>query len=319
MDMSVRFRGGYEPITYSSSMVENSTSTFIVDKLDKDTGILTIKLRTAGDTEPMDDYTIADAADVSASVITVRAKDAEGNVADRAVHILTNKAPTAPGPTTPWDATVGTEMRADKAVLACSSFTGTIPAANTAHQCTLDATATEFLDDTGDTLTLSVVRASSKASVAADGFKLTITGLASTWNPTGGAQDTGAHEPADVMIRATDRNGLYVERALVITVDAAPAVKRTIANRTLKDDGVVFIAARGIANFFSDDSNADVEVVTPAGTSESDVATAVVDSDGHLAVTPLNPGTTTITVTGMEGTDLDQQVKTTFTVTVNAR
>ena len=319
MDMSVHFRGGYGPITYSPSMVPNSTSTFIVDKLDKDTGILTIKLRTAGDNEPMGDYTIADAAAVDASVITVRAKDVEGNFADRAVHILTNKAPTVPNPTTPWAATVGTEMRADKAVLACSSFNNSpILAANTAHQCTLDATTAEFLDDTGDTLMLSVVGASSKAFVAADGFKLTITGLASTWNPKGGS-GTGAHEPAEVMIRATDRNDLSVKRLLAITVDAAPAVKRTIPNRTLEDDGVVFIAAVGIANFFSDDSNDAVTVVTPAATSDSDVATALVDNAGNLAVTPLNSGTATITVTGTEGTTLNQQVKTSFTVTVTAR
>ena len=318
MDMSVHFRGGYGPITYSPSMVLNSTSTFIVDKLDKDTGILTIKLRIAGDTEPMDDYMIDNAAAADASVITVRAKDVEGNFADKAVHILTNKAPTAP-PTTPWIATVGTEMRADKAVLACSSFINTaIDEANTAHQCTLDATATEFLD-AGDILTLTVVRASSKASVAADGFKLTITGLASTWNPKGGTGGAGAHEPAEVMIRATDRNDLYVERLLAITVDAAPAVKRTIPNRTLEDDGVVFIAAVGIAKFFSDDSNTPVDVVMSVATSDSDVAMALVDDKGDLVVTPRNSGTATITVTGMEGTTLGQQVKTSFTVTVTAR
>ena len=156
---------------------------------------------------------------------------------------------------------------------------------------------------------------SSKATVTADGKTLTITGLESTWG-------TDAHAPAEVTIRATDKGGLYAERTLQITVDAAPTVKAQIANRTYEDDGVAKVAARNIHSFFDDiEKNLVIgDVVTPVESSDSNVATAAVgedDNSNNLMVTPLNPGTTMITVTIDEAVGGYQQaVSQTFMVTV---
>jgi hypothetical protein len=310
IDMSMHFRGGYEPVTYAAKMVDASESTFTGD-IDPDTGILTIKLRDEDDTDTMDQYMLSTTA-TEANAITVTAKDDEGNEAMKMVHVLTNKAPVVAGqPNDVWSTSVGTEMRADKEVVVCQDeANAAIAATDTAHQCTVEAGGSEFTDD-GD-FVLSVVETSSMVSVNADGKKLTITGLASTWDADA---DPAADDPAEVMIRATDKNGLYVDRALEITVDAAPTVKRQIQNRTLKDEGMAVDVARSIATFFAD---AETDLgATDIGHESSDETTATVSLEsGNLQVTPLNPGTTMITVTATETSGYEQSVSQTFMVTV---
>ena len=309
IDMSMHFRGGYEPVTYAAKMVDASESTFTGD-IDPDTGILTIKLRDEDDTETMNQYEIG-TNPTQANEITVTAKDAESNEAMMLVHVLANKAPVAPQPGEVWATSVGTEMRADKKVVVCQDeANAAIAATDTAHQCTVEAGASEFTDD-GD-FVLSVVETSSMVSVSADGKKLTITGLASTWDADA---DPAADDPAEVMIRATDKNGLYVDRALEITVDAAPTVKRQIQNRTIKDNAGATIVARNFVNFFDDDQS-DL-VATDISYEESDANTATATTNGaNLEITPLNPGTTMITVTIEEPDGFEQKVSQTFMVTV---
>jgi hypothetical protein len=314
IDMSMHFRGGYEPVTYAAKMVDASESTFTGD-IDPDTGILTIKLRDEDDTDTMDQYMLSTTA-TEANAITVTAKDDEGNEAMKMVHVLTNKAPVVAGqPNDVWSTSVGTEMRADKKVVACQDTPDSeVADTDTAHKCTVGGGNEEFTDD-GD-FTLSVTKTSSMASVMADGKKLTITGMSSTWDAD---LDTPAHVPAEVMIRATDKNGLYAERALRITVDAAPSVKRQIQNRTIEDDAGPTVVARNIVNFFEDAES--TLAVSDISYKSSDADTAIAangsgDNEGHLVVTPLNPGTTMITVTIEEAGGFEQMVSQTFMVTV---
>ncbi len=114
-----------------------------------------------------------------------------------------------------------------------------------------------------------------------------------------------------------NKGGLYAERTLQITVDAAPTVKTTIANRTYEDDGTAKVAARNIHKFFDDiETTLTVsDVITPAESSDENVATAAVNGN-NLEVTPLNPGTTMITVTIDESGGYQQAVSQTFMVTV---
>lgn len=311
--MTTHFRGGYEPITYSTSMEDQSTSVF-TGEIDKDTGMLTIKLRVATTTSPANQYELSTTA-TEANAITVTATDSEGNTADRIVHVLTNKAPVADTPGTAWGVNVGTEVRAEKMVVACLATPADVDDANTVHQCTVEGAGSGiFTDDNTNDFVLTVMSTSSKATVSADGKTLTITGLESTWDAT---LDTAAHVPAEVMIRATDKGGLYAERTLQITVDGAPTVKSQIANRTYEDDGVAKVAARNIHLFFSDVETtlAATDVTTPAESSDANVATAAVNGS-NLEVTPLNPGTTMITVKIDESDGYEQAVSQTFMVTV---
>ena len=320
IDMSAQFRGGYAPIKYSHSMnpATNNTSTFEVDKLDPDTGMLTIKLRTASTTSTDNLYTISNPDAANANVITITATDAEGNEATKKVHILTNKKPTTPNIGTAWATNVGTEMRDKKEVVACLATLAEVNAANTIHQCTLTValnSGDDFQDD-GE-IVLSVVSSSSKARVTVDKMKLTITGLASTWDKDQGG--SGAHVPAKVTIRATDKGGLYSERTLSITVDSAPTVKKRIQPATIKigATGTAQILARDVHTFFNDVETtlAASDLVTEVKSSDMNVATASITNDG-LSVVPKNPGTTTLTVTIDETDGYQQKVSQTVTVTV---
>jgi hypothetical protein len=314
IDVSEHFRGGYVDITYSAAMDTSTTSTStFTGSIEAGTSILKIALRTATTTDPMNARMIDDPTSGTAnSIITVTATDAEGNKATTDVHVLANRAPVAVNPTTVWATNVGTEVRAGKMVQECvDTVNQAVPDTHTAHQCKLTSDTDDFTDD--GPVTLSVVTTNPKVSVTTAKNVLTITGLTSTWNPdkTG---DPG-HDAAEVMIRATDDNGLYVERALAITVDAAPTVKRQIQNRTLKDEGMAVDVARSIATFF-----ADAETTlgpSDIGHKSSDETTATVSLEsGNLQVTPLNPGTTMITVTATETSGYEQSVSQTFMVTV---
>lgn len=208
IDMTTHFRGGYEPITYSTSMETGSTSTF-TGEIDKDTGVLTIKLRDATDTDPAGQYELNTTA-TEANAITVTATDDEGNTATKMVNVLTNKAPVGDTPGTAWGVNVGTEVRADKEVVACLATPAAADDANTIHRCTVEGAGSGiFTDDNTNDFVLSVMSTSSKATVTADGKTLTITGLESTWDTD---LDPDAHTPAEVTIRATEQ-GRPVRRA----------------------------------------------------------------------------------------------------------
>ena len=314
IDMAMHFRGGYEDITYTAAMDADNTSTStFTGSIEAGTSILTIALRTATTTDPTNARMIADPpSGTQNSIITVTATDAEGNKATTDVHVLANRAPIVVDPTDVWSTNVGTEVRADKMVQVCqTTIDQAVPDTHTAHQCKLTSGDDDFTDD--GPIALSVVMTNPKVSVTTAKNVLTITGLTSTWNPdkTNGA----GHDAAEVMIRATDDNGLYVERALAITVDAAPTVKRQIQNRTLEDKGMAVDVARSIATFFAD-AETNLEA-TDIGHKSSDETTATVSLDnGDLQVTPLNPGTTMITVTATETSGYEQSVSQTFMVTV---
>ena len=322
--MSAYFRGGYAPVAYAASMLEgdgeNSQNGAFKGSIEKGTSMLKIAFRDtatiAGTTPVPASARSVDTSQASNSIVTVTATDAEGNIATKVVHILSNRAPLTPNPGTVWTTNVGTEVREKKKVVTCpTNFQTAVAAANTPHQCTVEASADQFTDD-GDYV-LSVVGSNSKVAITADKKKLTITGLMSTWDKD--KQGGAGHVPAEVTIRATDENGLSAERKLQINVDSAPTVETQIPNRTFKEGKADGVAARNIVGFFKDDSStlavSDV-TVTSSKVHVATVSIAGTDND-DVIINALNPGSTEITVTMTEPDQtLGQAVSQKFTVTV---
>ena len=141
-----------------------------------------------------------------------------------------------------------------------------------------------------------------KATVAVDGHKVIITGVAAT----------AAGEPVMVTIKAVDAGGLESgEITTSITVVAAPtaAEDTAIANQSVTQGTPVMVNA--VAGFF-----------TPAGltytatSSRTSVATVDAEIQNNLTVTTVNVGDTTITLKAAD--TLGQYVTREFTVNVKA-
>ena len=168
-----------------------------------------------------------------------------------------------------------------------------------------DVTLTSvFSDADNDTLTLSATSSATAVatvSVAADGSRLTVTGVAE-----------GA---ATITVTARDSDGNSVSDAFDVTVPAAnraPTVASAIGDATIVNtSGTKRVSLSGVFT----DADADSLTIT-AKSSAAGVATVSVAADSSsLTVTAKSRGTATITVTASDGTD---QVTDTFTVTVKA-
>lgn len=130
---------------------------------------------------------------------------------------------------------------------------------------------------------------------------LTVTGVKSTWNPD--RTPTAAHKPIPVEISATDAGGLSASNLINIWVDGAPTTEGADvefnANYIIrKSDGANnLIDAVGTA-FFKDPEGEAVAVSASGSVTSSKpgVATVAMAADGDLTITPVNQGTTTITV-----------------------
>ncbi len=126
------------------------------------------------------------------------------------------------------------------------------------------------------------------------GGELTVTGVKSTWDADA---DTPIHKPVPVEVTATDPGGLTEKLTILIWVDGAP---EEAENSPLREQYVIRQAdgdatpVRNVAAFFKDPEGGPI-ATTEVNSSNELVATATIAS-GNVSVTPLNPGTTTVTV-----------------------
>ena len=157
-----------------------------------------------------------------------------------------------------------------------------------------------FADDASSELTYSVVANSSKASATISGKKVTVTGLAPTWD-----KDKARHVPGIIKIRATDDGDLFVERGLSVTVDSAPMIEAKVQpeySREMSEMPTTIISDIGV--FFKDyevDAAVDDNVNLVYGVAVTDGKELVTLSNVTMGI--LDTGQTSITVTARnEGT-----------------
>jgi hypothetical protein len=157
-----------------------------------------------------------------------------------------------------------------------------------------------FTDADNDTLTLSAASsATGVATVSLNGTTLTIT-------PVGAGTAT-------VTVTANDGHGGTMDEEFNVTVNQSnrdPVVANELANQTVTaGDGPITVDLSGV---FTDADNDDLTL--SAVSSETGVATVSVNGT-TLTVTPLNAGTTSVTVTANDGNGGTKDE--TFTVTVD--
>jgi hypothetical protein len=122
---------------------------------------------------------------------------------------------------------------------------------------------------------------------------------------------------ADITVRATDTDGLWVEDVFTVTVDAvndAPTVVTPIANVTVDEDASDTVI--DLSSVFDDIDSPAPAVSVHANTNSSLVSTSLVGTTLTLSYAADASGTADITI---RGTDTGgEEVDDTFTVTVNA-
>jgi hypothetical protein len=161
-----------------------------------------------------------------------------------------------------------------------------------------------------------------KYSWSAEDGKLTLTGLASTWDEDA---DPAADDPVEVDVMAMDEGGLSLEVTFMLSVNAPPTlsdaaadVARSVEFTLGATTGNVLINQAGAVALFDDPENDTVV----AAFESSNTAIITVDAAAGT-VTPVSRGTTKITVTGTTGVQgtphddgLGQSAKIEYTVTV---
>ena len=134
---------------------------------------------------------------------------------------------------------------------------------------------------------------------------------------------TPGHTPVPVRIKATDANGLWVERDILVMVDEPPTLSKTFTLQSAytvtlpKADALV----TGLDRFFDDkedDPDDDAALTFKVASSNRAVA-ELPTTDGIITVADLTltgyaQGTSTITLTATDSRG--QSVSTSFTVTV---
>ena len=330
------FHGGAEPYEYEITGVTDSGGTAIdlsatgaalTAAIDATTNMLNIKLAyTQGTTNYTDaDYT-------TGYTIALKAVDANSESAVSSVVLKPNRAPVLAGDATASaegdladpnnqyvigtmsgeididTGTDGNQPRTD-GVLSCTMF----------NMCEL----TLFSDDGDSTPVVSITSATGgKYSWTANDGKLTITGLASTYDEDA---DPAADDPIEVDVMAEDEGGLSLEVTFMLSVNAPPMLSESAADIDSSVEftlgattGLSLISQLGAVALF-DDPEGDTVVATFASANTAIITVGA--SDG--AVVPVSRGTTTITVTGATGaqdnTDTDglgQSAEIKYTVTV---
>ena len=176
-------------------------------------------------------------------------------------------------------------------------------------------------------MTFSVVEYESAfVSASASDAKITISGIKSTWvadnTPDAPNNVTPGHSSTPVRIKATDANGLWVERDILVQVDEPPTLSKTF---TLQSAFVVTLPradalVTGLDRFFDDkEDDPDDQAALTFKVASSNRAVAEIPDNGiitgaDLTLTGYSQGTSTITLTATDSRG--QSVSTSFTVTV---
>ena len=227
VDVSTYFRGGKLPIKYELVKTSEATDMFTAALAD---GILTVTLKDAtldGNYEPANDET--------GSYVTVTATDDDKHSTDdgddmdepnerKDIHILRNKAPTVPTGAEPLTDIVGTHAGEDGMDANCEVF----------NICEFTIPFNAFDDDLYSTddgtpvdhFTFTAATSSGRVSASVSGRKVTLTGIAPTYND----KTPSVNEPAIVTITAMDPGRLPVMRDLMVTVDGPPRIAERMAS-----------------------------------------------------------------------------------------
>lgn len=178
-----------------------------------------------------------------------------------------------------------------------------------------------FQDDDLKGMTYSIVSFDEDFvnAVILDDGSIGIEGRKSTWVvPDSG---TPAHVPTVVRVKATDANGLWVERDIPVTVDSAPKLNKDFRFPDSYEfdagDSTGIIAAN-LGDYFDDTETADSALTYSVKSSNHAVLEPPADGtvDTVLAAIAVGQGTATITV---RATDIHgQYVEDSFTITVTA-
>ena len=315
IDLADYFRGTVER-TYGTPDGSQDTAADQIFEAKLEGSMLTI---TPKATQPTDEYNV--------ETFTIEISDGgESTPIELVVSARRNRAPTA---TADDEATVGTQVpdTAPDAVRACTANDGA-----GANECyvdvsfeDLDSTVTQpfasqeklsFTAMSSDTSKVAVVSVDNAPGNAADDppmplvARLVVRGLASTW-------DTDAHDPVEVVVVATDAGGETVRGKAQISVDGAPTVKSAIPGGTVSQGtGNDTYVITDVSGFFEDPEGTTLTFGAESG--NTNAATVEVNNN-TVTVTRNAPGTAEITVTATEpsGSDPQQSVKGTFTVTAS--
>ena len=308
VDVSKYFRGGKSPVTYELVKTSDAADMFTAALAD---GILTVTLTDAtldGNYDPAADN------DETGSYVTVKATDADKHGTDNGdetddpnerkdIHILRNKAPTVPANADALTDIVGTHIGKDGMDATCKVF----------NICEFTIPNNAFADDlydmqTGmpaDHFTFTATTSSGRVSASVIGRKVTLTGIAPTYNDKTPPED----EPAIVTITAMDPGKLSVMRDLMVTVDGPPRIAERMASsyevqlgtNNVQSDRTII---GNVGDYFDDPEDTDNSNATTAYQLKSSNPAFASVADGtvtSVAVTAKSVGTTTITVTATDG------------------
>ncbi|MCY4372496.1 MAG: hypothetical protein OXC31_01910 [Spirochaetaceae bacterium] len=350
VDITGYFRGGRGPAEYeltppavADDTVFASDSLFKAE-LDKETGMLTIKAGSATETLEAVAYTTGE-------TVTFKATDADKiSTANVELTVKANREPT-------YEAgavivTVGAQAATDGgrdgldsmgkkttiqpnpvcAMFATCVYTfalNTTPDPDTAtFQANLEAAAgdgnpvTFVTDDDIKGLMFSIVSHDENVQASASDNTITITGVKTTFDD----DEADDHAEAAVTVKATDANGLSVERDLMVRVDTPPEIKSQFNSSYELPQGTdavpVINDPRG--HFKDAETPAITALTIKVATSDAQkVGLPTTYTDGvipsgteTLSLIPRNQGSATITVTAEDARG--QTAVQTFTVTVKA-
>ena len=129
------------------------------------------------------------------------------------------------------------------------------------------------------------------------------------------------HGTANVVIRATDSAGAFVESTLAITVNAvsdAPRIVANIPDKNVQEDAPPIVLVISPNFIFDPDvvTNGDSLTITASSSNPSLVTSSVVGNTLTLTLVPNQSGQATITVRGVDGSG--QQISDTFDIVVAA-
>ena len=152
--------------------------------------------------------------------------------------------------------------------------------------------------------------------ITSEGGVLTITGAKSTWDAA-----TSRHSPIRIDFTATNAGGSKASSWIQVMVDGAPERAPVVlpTEFTKRAIGVSGVLIRDLASYYRDPEGESVSVVD-VSSSPSTSGIASIDSEGHLVLTPNNPGAMTITYyvtsTSNPSGNAAQYARDTVTVTI---
>ena len=340
VDTTVYFSGGLEPITYEivpstdTDAADGTSGGFFTATIDKDSGVLTVKAKSAQTAAEIAQYG-------EGEMVTVKATDANKVTPANTVMltIRANKAPTSASDLD-FSVTVGTQAVADatrdgldadgKALAAaakpnpiCAMFASCVFTIDTGTGDTAVANATftpldveggsaggavtVFSDDDVKGSTLSVVEYDAKyVTASAMGATFTLAGVKSTFtNDTDDDNEPDEHEATPVRLRATDANGLSVEFAVDVSVDSAPTLSKTHqfnAAYSIETNHGTTAVIPGVARFFTDvETETLTYKITSSNRAVAEVGDTPINGQGGLVLESYAEGTTTITIAATDG------------------